>query len=155
MMSERSRAASAAARSTPRIAAMTARSGASGVSSVLALNRRAPSAADTSIAASLKAPPISTSSGRAVGDDNIGVGARTSLVLVGDAAFGFPRGGYRGFLGRGLIGKDAQGRELVLDLLKSGQHGLAIVGDGGVQQGAVLFDNRVARPGIDDPLGQV
>ncbi len=66
-------------------------------------------------------------------DDDRGIGLGSGEVLVVDDALGLARGSGRAGGGLCLLGKDAQGRELILDRLERGQYGLPVIGDGLVE----------------------
>src|SRR6266851_5218859 len=91
---------------------------------------------------------------RGLCDDDSGIGNRTGLVLIVEDALGLARGSDRDVLGGGLLGQDAQRGELVLDLLEPTQHDLPVIGDRGIEGGAVLLDHGVAGAGVENRLVQ-
>ncbi len=83
-------------------------------------------------------------------DVEIGIG---SGLVAGDFESQRLLGGYYGFLLLlGLFGQIAQGRQIVLDLLKSGKNGLPISGDRGIVGGLGALDLGAAAAEVEQSL---
>ena len=90
-----------------------------------------------------------------IGDNNAGIRDGAGQILVVDDPRGLECCGHGLVLDLGLLGENAQSRELVLDLLERSQHGLPVIRDLLVKDGAGLFDLGTAQAGVEYGLHEV
>src|SRR6266478_2452932 len=84
-----------------------------------------------------------------IGDDDARIRDGAGQILVIEDPRGLECCRHSLVLHLGLLSEDAQRRELVLDLLESGQHALPVIRDGLLEEGARLFYDSGARAGIE------
>src|SRR5205085_9714991 len=92
---------------------------------------------------------------RRLGADDAREGAGPRQPLLVDDTLGLSRRFDRCGLGLSLVGEDAQCRQLVLDLLERGQHGLSVIRDGLIEKRTRLPDYSGPCAGIENGLGQI
>src|ERR1700730_8978302 len=84
-----------------------------------------------------------------IGDEDARIRDSAGQILVIEDPRGLECCRHSLVLHLGLLGEDAQRRELVLDLLKPGQHALPVIRDGLLEEGARLLYDSGARAGIE------
>src|SRR5215469_12244866 len=90
-----------------------------------------------------------------IGDDDAGIRDGARQILVVDDPCGLECRGHGLVLDLGLLSENAQGRELVLDLLERSQNGLPVIGHVLVKDCAGLLDLGAARAGVEYRLYKV
>src|ERR1700688_1472685 len=86
--------------------------------------------------------------------DHAAVGSRTRVVLIEGELFSLLGGGHRGFLDDRLLFQYAQSDEFILDLLKTGQNGLAVTVDGPFIGGAGLRHLCAPQASVEQRFGE-